>query len=112
VFPSKVFAVSNIPIRVPEHFMGRDDPLEAIDAALRRNEGRVAITALHGLRGFGKTTLAAAYAERHRGDYRTTWWISAETEPGIRAAPSGARYATGLGRRGRQGGASGRGGIG
>jgi tetratricopeptide (TPR) repeat protein len=85
VFPGKVFAVSNIPIRVPEHFMGRDDALEAINAALRRDEGRVAITALHGLRGVGKTTLAAAYAERHRGDYRATWWIRAETDAGRRA---------------------------
>jgi hypothetical protein len=30
-FPGKVFAVCNIPIRVPTHFMGRDDALEAID---------------------------------------------------------------------------------
>ena len=54
-------------------------------SALRRNEGRVAITALHGLRGVGKTTLAAAYAERHRGDYRATWWIRAQTESTMRA---------------------------
>jgi tetratricopeptide (TPR) repeat protein len=84
-FPGKVFAVSNIPIRVPEHFLGRDDALTAIDAALRRYEGRVAITALHGLRGVGKTTLAAAYAERHRGDYRATWWIRAQNESTTRA---------------------------
>jgi hypothetical protein len=57
-FPGKVFAVSNIPIRVPTHFMGREDALEAIETALKRYEGRVAITALHGLRGVGKTTLA------------------------------------------------------
>jgi hypothetical protein len=84
-FPGKVFAVSNIPIRVPMHFMGRDDALEAIETALNRYEGRVAITALHGLRGVGKTTLAAAYAERHRGDYRATWWIRAQTETTLRA---------------------------
>jgi hypothetical protein len=75
---SKV-ALSNIPIRVPLHFMGRDDALTAIEAALKRHQGRVAITALHGLRGVGKTTLAAAYAERHRGDYRATWWIRAQS---------------------------------
>jgi hypothetical protein len=80
-----VFAVSNIPVHVPAHFMGRDEPLAAIGAALGRYEGRVAITALHGLRGVGKTTLAAAYAERHRGDYRATWWIRAQTEPTMRA---------------------------
>jgi tetratricopeptide (TPR) repeat protein len=84
-FPGKVFAVSNIPIRVPKHFMGRDDALAAIETALKRYEGRVAVTALHGLRGVGKTTLAATYAERHRGDYRATWWIRAQTEPTIRA---------------------------
>jgi tetratricopeptide (TPR) repeat protein len=84
-FPGKVFAVSNIPIRVPAHFLGRDDALAAIEAALRHDEGRVAITALHGLRGVGKTTLAAAYAVRHRGHYRATWWIRAQTEPGMRA---------------------------
>ena len=75
----------NIPIRVPLHFMGRDDALAAIETALTRHHGRVAITALHGLRGVGKTTLAAAYAERHSGDYRATWWIRAQTEPTMRA---------------------------
>jgi tetratricopeptide (TPR) repeat protein len=84
-FPGKVFAVSNIPIRVPEHFLGREDSLGAIEVALGRYEGRVAITALHGLRGVGKTTLAAAYAERHRGNYRATWWIRAQTADGMRA---------------------------
>src|SRR5216684_1936523 len=83
----KPLPVSNIPIRVPTHFMGRDDALAAIEAALERYEGRtaVAITALHGLRGVGKTTLAAAYAERHRGDYQATWWIRAQAESAMRA---------------------------
>src|SRR5260370_771541 len=79
------YAVSNVPIRVPTHFLGRDDALVAIETALKRYEGRVAITALHGLRGVGKTTLAAAYAERHRGNYRATWWIRAQTEVSMRA---------------------------
>jgi hypothetical protein len=82
-FPGKT-AQSNIPIRVPLHFMGRDDALAAIETALKRYEGRLAITALHGLRGVGKTTLAGAYAERHRGDYRATWWIRAQTETTMR----------------------------
>lgn len=78
-------ALSNIPIIVPRHFVGRDDALKAITTALASTEGRAAITTLHGMRGVGKTTLAAAYAERHRGDYRATWWIRAQTEPTIRA---------------------------
>jgi hypothetical protein len=76
---------SNIPIRVPTHFMGRDGALTAIETALKRYEGRVAITALHGMRGVGKTTLAAAYADRRRGDYRATWWFRAQTEATLRA---------------------------
>lgn len=85
LFPGKTFAITNIPIRVPEHFLGRDDALAAIEKGLHRYEGRIAITALNGLRGVGKTTLAAAYAERHREDYRATWWIRAQTADGMRA---------------------------
>jgi len=76
---------SNIPILVPEHFLGRDDALAAIEAALNRYEGRVAITAVHGLRGVGKTTVAAAFAERHYRDYRATWWIRAQTATTMRS---------------------------
>ncbi|MGO9744555.1 MAG: tetratricopeptide repeat protein [Roseiarcus sp.] len=83
--PTQVFALSNIPIRVPEHFLGREDALAVVDAALKRHDGRVAITALHGLRGVGKTTLAAAFADRHRVEYRATWWIRAQTESTMRA---------------------------
>jgi hypothetical protein len=64
-FPGKKFAlsniaVSNVPIAVPKHFLGREDELQAVGAALKRREARVAVTAVHGLRGVGKTTLAAA----------------------------------------------------
>jgi hypothetical protein len=37
------------------------------------------------MRDVGKTTLVAAYADQHRGDYRATWWIRAQTEAGMRA---------------------------
>jgi len=77
-------AFSNITINVPRHFLGRVDDLAAIDAALKGDRGRGAIAALHGLRGVGKTTLAAAYAVQRRGYYRATWWIRAETVPTMR----------------------------
>ncbi|WP_052402549.1 tetratricopeptide repeat protein [Muricoccus aerilatus] len=83
--PAWAFAASNIPVRVPTHFIGRDDALAEIHAALGRYEGRVAITALHGMRGVGKTVLAAAYAEWRRSDYRATWWVRAQTESTMRA---------------------------
>lgn len=84
VQPGSYYAVSNIPIAVPRHFLGRDDELAEIKAALVTKKGRAAITALYGLRGVGKTTLAAAYAEHYRGDYRATWWIRAQTDSTMR----------------------------
>jgi tetratricopeptide (TPR) repeat protein len=84
-FPGAPRAFSNIPIAVPRHFLGRDDVLAKIKDTLADDQGRGAIAVLYGLRGVGKTTLAAAYAERHRGDYRATWWIRAETESTMRA---------------------------
>ena len=74
--------LSNIPIAIPIHFLGRGEDLAALDAMLAPVKARAA---LHGMRGVGKTTLAAAYAERHRDKYRATWWISAETPEGMRA---------------------------
>jgi tetratricopeptide (TPR) repeat protein len=84
-FPGASRALSNIPISVPRYFLGREDELVTIEVALKRNQGRVAITALHGLRGVGKSTLAVAFADRNAGNYRATWWISAETIPTMRA---------------------------
>ena len=83
--PPRAQALSNIPINEPLHFLGRDEDLAAVDEALQRNQGRVAITALHGLRGVGKSTLAAAYGHRRCEDYRATWWIRAETDATMRA---------------------------
>jgi len=93
--PAKSPALQNIPVRVPEHFLGREDSLKQIEAALAGKDGRVAITALHGLRGVGKTTLAAAYAENKRFDYRATWWLRAQTPDALRSA----RGSAGLARR-------------
>jgi hypothetical protein len=78
-------ALSNIAISVPRHFLGRDDELAAIDAALKGGDNGVAVAALYGLRGVGKTTLAAAYAQRHKADYRATWWVTAQTLDAMRA---------------------------
>ena len=81
----EILAHSNMTIRVPLHFLGRDDALAEIEQAVAREKGRLAIIALHGLRGVGKTTLAAAYADNHAGDYRAIWWIRAQTALSMRA---------------------------
>ncbi len=80
-FPGARRALSNIPIRVPLHFLGRDEALAEIGEAFKTH----AVTVVHGLRGAGKTTLAAAFAEKHRGTFRATWWIRAQTDSTLRA---------------------------
>jgi tetratricopeptide (TPR) repeat protein len=81
----KFGSASNITIGLPPHFMGRDEEFALIETALARREGRLATTALHGLRGVGKTALAIVYADRHRGAFRATWWIRAQTQSSMRA---------------------------
>ncbi|ABW14129.1 putative ATP/GTP binding protein [Parafrankia sp. EAN1pec] len=57
-------------------FTGRAGQLERIRRQLQA--GPVAVTALHGMGGVGKTQLALEYAHRHTGDYTLIWWIDAE----------------------------------
>lgn len=79
--------VNNLFVRVPHHFLGRDPEMAAIDAALSRSEeGRPRVAVLHGLRGVGKTILAAEYARRRQGAFRVVWWISAQTSSGMSAS--------------------------
>jgi tetratricopeptide (TPR) repeat protein len=80
-FPGTLVALSNVPVRVPLHFLGRDETLAAITESLKCHS----VTVVHGLRGVGKTALAAAYAENNRASYRATWWIRAQTQSTMRA---------------------------
>jgi TIR domain/Tetratricopeptide repeat len=85
-FPGQVFALSNIPVRAPTHFMGREQELAAIAAALDAAPAATGgIAALYGMRGVGKTALAAVFAERRRSNYRATWWVRAQSEESLRA---------------------------
>ena len=80
----RVFTITNVPIRVPAHFMGRDDALASIMAAFAVPEGRVAITTLHGLREWQNDPRGRVCGAPSR-DTPATWWIRTETEPSIRA---------------------------
>ncbi len=59
--------------------IGREDDL----AALRTRFASDRVQVLAGMGGVGKTSLARAYAHRHRNDYRLVWWIRAEDPAAI-----------------------------
>ncbi len=68
-------AVWNLARRNPG-FTGRDSMLNRLHDTLAG--GPVAVQALHGMGGVGKTQLASEYAHRFAGQYDLVWWIPAE----------------------------------
>jgi transcriptional regulator with XRE-family HTH domain len=67
-----------------ELFVGRSEELARLTAALA-GSGRVAIAAVHGLGGVGKSTLAARFAEVNADRYALVWWIAADTPGAVQA---------------------------
>jgi tetratricopeptide (TPR) repeat protein len=73
-YPVNEPRVDNIPAR-NVRFTGRGEDLRALRAALRSSSTAVALLALQGLGGVGKTQLAIEYAHRFRSEYDLVWWI-------------------------------------
>ena len=73
-----------VPFQVPSrnpYFCGRDSELEAITAHLKGTERGCAQSAICGLGGVGKTSLAVEYLWRHREDYKDgIFWVSGESD--------------------------------
>jgi class 3 adenylate cyclase len=67
----------NAPARNP-HFTGRQDVLAELRRRLEAGDGRLAVQALYGMGGVGKTQLALEYAHRGAPEYDVVWWIDAE----------------------------------
>lgn len=69
-------------------FVGREGELAELRSLLT-GEGTAAVTqqvavrAIHGLGGVGKSTLALQYAHRYRESYSLVWWLGAETAESI-----------------------------
>jgi tetratricopeptide (TPR) repeat protein len=76
-FPGALSPVWNVPHQQNPHFVGRDALLDQIHQALASNQA-AALTAIHGLGGVGKTTLATEYAYWRASDYDIVWWVRAE----------------------------------
>ena len=74
--PGSLPAVWNLGRRNPG-FTGRDSMLNRLHDTLAAG-GPVAVQALHGMGGVGKTQLALEYAHRFAGQYDLVWWIPAE----------------------------------
>ena len=69
----------NVFFRHNPNFTGRFEAMASLQKSL--HEGNAAITAVAGLGGVGKTTLAAEYCHRFGGLYGGVWWVRAEQEP-------------------------------
>ncbi|MGW2720667.1 FxSxx-COOH system tetratricopeptide repeat protein [Streptomyces sp. NPDC001492] len=74
--PGSLPRVWNLPARNAS-FTGRGSLLVRLRQILAA-DSRVAVQALHGRGGVGKTQLAVEYAHRFAGEYELAWWIAAE----------------------------------
>jgi DNA-binding SARP family transcriptional activator len=91
--PRTLPEVWNVPTRIA-HFTGREDDLARLRAGLQHAEA-VAVHAVRGMGGVGKTQVAIEYANRYITYYDLVWWITADQPALIR--PQLARLATPLG---------------
>ena len=66
----------NVPFLRNPSFTGRDELLDELHKKL--TDGRLALTAVRGMGGVGKTQLALEYAYAHAGDFDLVWWLRAE----------------------------------
>ncbi|WP_258314764.1 FxSxx-COOH system tetratricopeptide repeat protein, partial [Streptomyces sp. Act143] len=74
--PGNLPRVWNIPVR-NAGFTGRDELLVEVRTGLAGARA-VAVLALDGRGGVGKTQLAIEYAHRFSGEYELAWWVAAE----------------------------------
>ena len=87
-------AVFSVPVATAT-FVGRAGALERLERGLVAG-GAVAVYAVHGIGGVGKTQLAAYFARAHRDDYDVVWWLRAEQPQTLRGDLATLAVALGL----------------
>jgi hypothetical protein len=78
--PNSLPRTWNVPAKSVE-FSGRDGLLAQVRQHLA-GASPVAVQAVYGMGGVGKTLLAVEFAHRFAGDYDLVWWVDAE-QPGL-----------------------------
>lgn len=88
---AEISSSSSMPVflgvgKVSEHFVGRDNIMERLDALLNVNGLNQARAALVGLGGAGKTEIAIAYAHQHKAKHpqHSVFWIHAASADRMR----------------------------
>jgi len=76
-------AIFRVPVAT-RTFSGRTRVLKQLADGLR-GDGRVAVVAVNGIGGVGKTQLAAYFARSRREDYDVVWWVRAEQPSTLRS---------------------------
>ncbi len=76
------FSLSNLPY-LPRFFVGRADIGAWVTDAFEGVSNVVAVAAVNGLGGVGKSTFAAWWAHRHAESFNPIWWIRADSVSNI-----------------------------
>lgn len=69
----------NIPYKMNLSFVGRTDPLVALDRILNAGSSRN-VAVLHGSPGIGKTQVAVQFCHTRHMNFNSMFWINASTE--------------------------------
>jgi len=92
VIPEGLGLINAPPRRVPieagsqRRLVGRDRALERVHRELVDGDGDVAVFALSGMGGIGKTALATEYCYRHVDEYPFIWWVDASSAASVTAS--------------------------
>ncbi|WP_245667878.1 FxSxx-COOH system tetratricopeptide repeat protein [Actinomadura macra] len=77
--------LGKLPLR-NKNFTGREEQLDALRSNVSGASTTVALHALHGMGGVGKTQMAIEYAWRYLDQYDLVWWIPADQPMLVRSS--------------------------